>query len=337
MRKGCLGLIIIVVLALGFASFTFLSYHHATQGSSNGSTVNLTVAQGASLSGLEPQLQHAGVIGSTTDFKLWLRISGSSGKVSSLQQGSYSLRKSMPYADIISTLAKGPSISYEKLTIPEGLTVTETAAKVGSETHIQAADFQAAATVATAQPTILPPGNPSLEGFLYPQTYFVDPHEDAAQLVQEMVAQFQTETASVNWSLAPQKVTPYQVLTIASLIQNEAKVTSDGPNIASVIYNRLAQHVPLGIDATVYYALDLPFTTPLTQSDLAFASPYNTRVEAGVPPTPISSPDLDYINAALHPAQTNYLYYVLGPDCVHNQFFSSYTAFQQAAANQPKC
>lgn len=337
MRKGCLGLIILVVLVLGFASFTFLSYHHATQGTPGGATVNLTVDKGASLSELEPKLHDQGVIDSTRDFKIWLRVSGSSDKVSSLQQGSYTLRKDMAYADIISTLAKGPSISYEKLTIPEGLTVTETATKVGAETHVLAADFQAAATVATAQPTILPPGNPSLEGFLYPQTYFVDPHMDAAQLVQEMVGQFQTETASVNWALAPQGVTPYQVLTIASLIQNEAKAVSDGPDIASVIYNRLAQHVPLGIDATVYYALDIPFTTPLTQSDLAFKSPYNTRVEAGLPPTPISSPDMDYINAALHPAQTNFLYYVLGPDCVHHKFFSSFAEFEQAAANQPKC
>ncbi|HLI56911.1 MAG TPA: endolytic transglycosylase MltG [Actinomycetota bacterium] len=337
MRRGCLGLIILLVLALGFVSFTFLSYHSATEGSSTGAPVTLTVPSGASLSGLEPQLHTAGVIGSTFDFKIWLHLSGSAGQVSSLQQGSYTLRKNMPYSELISTLAKGPSISYEKLTIPEGLTVTETAAKVGAETHIQAADFQAAATVASAQPTILPPGNASLEGFLYPQTYYVDPHQDAANLVQEMVAEFQTETASVDWSAAPPGITPYQVLTIASLIQNEAKVISDGPNIASVIYNRLAAHIPLGIDATVYYALDKPFTEKLTTADTQVKSPWNTYVAPGLPPTPISSPDLDYINAALHPAQTNYLYYVVGPDCIHSLFFSSYAAFSQAAANQPKC
>lgn len=337
MRKGCLGLIILVVLALGFTTFSFLSYLHATQGSPGGGAVTVNVASGSSLSTLEPTLHNQGVIGSTTDFKIWLRVSGSGGQVSSLQQGSYTLHKNMPYSDIISTLAKGPSISYEKLTIPEGLTVTETAAKVGASTHIQAADFQAAATVANAQPSILPPGNQSLEGFLYPQTYFVDPHEDAAQLVQEMVGQFQTETASVNWSTVPPGITPYQVLIVASLIQNEAKVVSDGPDIASVIYNRIAQHIPLGIDATVYYALDKPFTEKLTTADTQIPSPWNTYTVQGLPPTPISSPDLDYIEAALHPAHTNYLYYLVGPDCVHSLFFSSSAAFDAAAQHQPTC
>jgi UPF0755 protein len=337
MKRLGLGVVILVVLVLGVVTFGYVSYRHATEGSPGGAAVTLSVAQGSSLSSLEPDLQRTGVISSTFDFKLWLHLSGSGAQASTLQQGNYTLRKGMAYQDIVSTLTKGPALSYEKLTIPEGLTVTETAAKVGAETHIAAADFQAAATVATAQPSILPPGVSSLEGFLYPQTYFVDPHQDAAGLVQEMVSQFQTETASVNWSAAPAGITPYQVVTVASLIQNEAKATSDGPLIASVIYNRLKAGVPLGIDATVYYALDLPFTQPLTASDLAVQSPYNTRIVKGLPPTPISSPDLTYIQDAVSPAATNYLYYVLGPDCIHHLFFSSYSDFQQAAASQPKC
>jgi UPF0755 protein len=336
-KRVALALVILLLVAAGVVTFGYLSYHHATEGSATGANVSLTVPSGASLSGLEPALQRAGVIASTTDFKLWLHLSGSGAQLPSLQQGNYTLRKSMPYQAIVATLAKGPALRFEKLTIPEGLTVTNTASRVGAETHIAADDFQAAATVATAQPSILPPGTSSLEGFLYPQTYYVDPQQTAAGLVQEMVAEFQTETAGVSWSSAPDSLTPYQVLTVASLIQNEAKAVSDEPLVASVIYNRLKAGTPLGIDATVYYALDKPFTEPLTESDLAVKSPYNTRLVAGLPPTPISSPGLAEIQAALNPASTDDLYYVLGPDCIHHLFFSSYAAFQQAAANQPTC
>lgn len=337
MKRVALVLLILVLVAAGVVVAGVVSYRTATQGSPNGASVQIAVGPGASLSSLEPQLHAAGVISSTTDFKLWLHLTASGGQVITLQQGTYTLRKDMPYAEVISTLAKGPAASYQRLTIPEGFTVTDTAQRVGQSTHIAADDFQAAATVATVQPSILPAGTSSLEGFLYPQTYYVDPHEDAAQLVQEMVAEFQTETAGVTWTSAPDGVTPYGVLTIASLVQNEAKAPSDAPLVASVIYNRLKAGIPLGIDATVYYALDKPFTEPLTSSDVAVQSPYNTRVVKGLPPTPISSPGLVDIEAALNPASTNYLYYLVGPDCLHNLYFSSYAAFRQAAASQPTC
>ena len=335
MRRMALGLAILVLVAGGAVTTGYLSYHHATSGSPQGAPVSVTVPQGASLSSLEPQLAADGVIHSTLTFKLWLRLSGASP--AGLQQGTYALRRDMGYQQVLDALAKGPQLAYEKLTIPEGFTVTQTAAKVGAATHIPADSFQAAATVATVQPSIIRPGVSSLEGFLYPQTYFVDPKATPAGLVQEMVAQFQTATAGVDWGAAPAGVTPYQVLTIASLIQNEAKASSDTPLVSSVIYNRLRAGMKLGIDATIYYGLGQPFTHALTRSDLATPSPYNTRLVAGLPPTPISSPGLADIQAALHPAVTNDLYYVLGSDCLHHQFFSSAAAFQQAADHQPTC
>jgi UPF0755 protein len=107
--------------------------------------------------------------------------------------------------------------------------------------------------------------------------------------------------------------------------------------IAAVIYNRLRAGMKLGIDATTYYAVRKPFGATLTQSDLAFPSPYNTRAVVGLPPTPIDSPQLSSMRAALQPSATSDLYYVLSGDCVHHSFFKTAAEFNAAAAHQPKC
>ena len=130
---------------------------------------------------------------------------------------------------------------------------------------------------------------------------------------------------------------PYDVLIVASMVEREAKATSDGPMIAAVIYNRLKAHIKLGIDATTYYAVQKPFGATLTASDLAFPSPYNTRAVTGLPPTPIDSPQLSSMQAALQPSASDDLYYVLSSDCVHHSFFKSQAEFAAAAAHQPKC
>jgi UPF0755 protein len=312
-----------------------MSFESASRGSAGGAPVKFTVAPGASLSGLGPDLQRAGVIGSATSFKLYVRLHGSSAE---LQQGDYNLRRDMPYREVVAALAKGPTIAFQKVTIPEGYTVTQTAQRIGQDTHIPAADFLAAATTATVVPDVPAPAASTLEGYLYPQTYFVDPKESAAGLVEQMVSQFGKEAAGLSWASPPAGVTPYQALVVASLVQREAKVDEDRAHIAGVIYARYARGMPLGIDATVYYALGRTDSSPLTTGDLAVSSPYNTRAHPGLPPTPIASPQLSSIQAALAPAQTGDLYYVLGPDCQHHVFTASYQQFLSAKARQPtKC
>ena len=335
MKRSALVLITLVLIGGGIFVKTYQSYKADTQGSATGAPVSFTVPPGASLAGLGPALQAVGVIGSSRDFHIWLRTSGAT--VSLLQPGNYNMRRAMPYAEVVSVLSKGPVISYQKVTIPEGLTVTETASRVQAGSPIQAADFLAAATVDTVAPPIIAPGVTTLEGFLYPQTYFITKKQTAPGLVKEMVGQFVSETAGLDWSSAPPGITPYQVVTVASLIQNEAKAPSDAPLIAGVIYNRLKAHMLLGIDATTYYAAGKSFSQPLLASDLANKSPWNTRAVAGLPPTPISSPRLSNIQAALSPAVNNNLYYLLGADCLHHDFFSSAAAFQAATVHQPKC
>ena len=336
MKKVLLGLVILVVLASGFVVYNVRSYISATHGAAGGSTVKFTVHPGDSLSTLGPSLESAGVIESPRDFKIWLRVSGSS---LNLEQGDYNLRRRMPYHEVVSTLARGPVVVSEGLLLREGLTVTETAAAVGGLklAHIPPDAFEAAATTATVVPEVPPPGAPTLEGYLYPDTYSVQPKETAEGLVRQIVAEFNKKASQLDWSSPPGGATPYQALVVASMIEREAKATSDGPMIAAVIYNRLRAGMKLGIDATTYYAVQKPFGATLTASDLAVRSPYNTRAVTGLPPTPIDSPQLSSMQAAIQPAASDALYYVLSSDCVHHSFFKSAAEFAAAATHQPKC
>jgi uncharacterized YceG family protein len=122
-------------------------------------------------------------------------------------------------------------------------------------------------------------------------------------------------------------LTPYDVLTIASMIEREAAVPSERKLIAAVIYNRLHAHMPLGIDATIRYGLHVPATKSLLQSELDSNNPYNTRKFLGLPPTPIANPGIASIEAAANPAHVNYLYFVRKPDHLHHYFTSNYNDF----------
>src|SRR5262249_50802815 len=133
--------------------------------------------------------------------------------------------------------------------------------------------------------------------------------------------------AKVNLRFARrQHLTPYDVLTIASMVEAEAATQHDRPLVASVIYNRLRDQMPLQIDATTRYATG-NYARPLTVSELRSRSPYNTRIHKGLPPTPIGNPGLASIQAAAHPARTNYLYFVVRPGSCNQAFASSYQQF----------
>ncbi len=122
-------------------------------------------------------------------------------------------------------------------------------------------------------------------------------------------------------------LTPYDVLIIASMVEKEALAPAERPKIAAVIYNRLRERMPLGIDATIRYALRVPGTESLRESQLSSDTPYNTRKFLGLPPGPISNPGLASIRAAAHPARVDYLYFVRKPDKVHHFFTASYREF----------
>jgi UPF0755 protein len=167
-----------------------------------------------------------------------------------------------------------------------------------------------------------------LEGFLFPDTYDFDRLSSSAQLVQDQLQEFTSKWSTLNLSYAKSKnLTPYDVLTIASMVEGEAQVPSERPLVAAVIYNRLHAHMPLGIDATLRYGLHIPPTQSLTQSELHNPTPYNTRLHDGLPPTPINNPGLAAIQAAADPAKVDYLYFVRKPDHRHHYFTSNYQDF----------
>jgi UPF0755 protein len=167
-----------------------------------------------------------------------------------------------------------------------------------------------------------------LEGFLFPATYPFFKQTTSRALALAQIKTFCRRWRHVNLAYARSKnLTPYDVLTIASMVEREASVPSERRLVAAVIYNRLRNRMQLGIDATLRYGLHIPPTKSITQSELASSNPYNTRRFFGLPPTPIANPGLAAMQAAAHPAHVDYLYYVRKPDHKHHFFTASSSAF----------
>ena len=182
-------------------------------------------------------------------------------------------------------------------------------------------------------------GTPDLEGFLFPATYELYAGEPASRLVSEQLRAFADQVGrGENRRARALGLTPYELLIVASMVEREARVPGDRAKIAAVIYNRLRRGVPLGVDASIYYALErarrvATLTGELTQADLRIDSPYNTRTHKGLPPTPISNPGLASIRAAAHPAHVPYMYYVAGADgCGEHVFSVTPAQFEADAA-----
>jgi UPF0755 protein len=207
-----------------------------------------------------------------------------------------------------------PTVS---ITIPEGYTRAQTAA-LAREDGLRG-DYMAASK--------------GHEGFLFPDTFELMRHAKAAELVQLQLEDFKRRIKGVNMRYARSKnLTTFDVVTIASMIEHEAAREQDRKLVAAVIYNRLHEGMPLGIDATTRFATG-NYTRPLTESELAIESPYNTRTHAGLPPGPIDSPGLASIEAAAHPAKVDYLYYVAKPGTCNGLAFASTEAeFEEDAA-----
>ena len=230
-----------------------------------------------------------------------------------------------------------------RVVFPEGFTRAHMAARVQAvaqiarnESHRKVELSGRTYAAATAKPrTIAGFGARKLplEGFLFPDTYDFDRKSTSAQLAGAQLQEFAAQWRKLNLSYARSKnLTPYDVLTIASMVEGEAQVPSERPLVAAVIYNRLRAHMPLGIDATLRYGLHVPPTQSLTQSELHNPTPYNTRLHDGLPPTPINNPGFASLEAAAHPAHVDYLYFVRKPDHRHHYFTSNYQDFLQHEA-----
>jgi UPF0755 protein len=170
----------------------------------------------------------------------------------------------------------------------------------------------------------------TLEGFLFPATYHFSRQTTSRQLVREQVKAFQRAWSKIDLSFARSKnLTRYDVLIIASMIEKEVVAPEERPLVAAVIYNRLREGMSLGIDATIRYGLNVPATESLRLSHLEHPTPYNTRIHNGLPPGPISNPGLASMQAAAHPADVDYLFFVRKPDKVHHFFTRSQEEFDE--------
>ena len=230
-----------------------------------------------------------------------------------------------------------------RVVFPEGFTRAQMAERTQAvatiaerESHRKVRLSGEAYNAATAKPRPIPGFGAKklpLEGFLFPDTYDFDRKSTSRQLVAAQLGEFRANWSTLDLSYARSKnLTPYDVLTIASMVEGEAQVPSERPLVAAVIYNRLHAHMPLGIDATLRYGLHVPPTQSLTESELHDPTPYNTRLHDGLPPTPINNPGLAAMRAAAHPAHVDYLYFVRKPDHRHHYFTSSYQDFLQHEA-----
>ena len=297
----------------------------------------VTVPEGASASQVADLLSDNDVVSNGTLFEWRLKLAG---KTDQILPGRYVLAHNMSYSDAIDKLtSSGGKIN---VTIPEGEDRTQIAATVG-DLGLSGDYLVASKSSKGFDPNRYGAQNPkSLEGFLFPATYELDPGANVDQLVSEQLRAFRENIAGVNLSYAKSKnLTVYDVLTIASMIDKEVMVPSERALVAAVIYNRLHRGMPLGIDATTRFEFH-NYTGEITQSQLQSPSPYNTRIHSGLPPTPIGNPGLAAIRAAARPAKVDYLYYVLkangnGQHCFtasgdeFNQLVAAYNAGQAPA------
>jgi UPF0755 protein len=319
--------IVVAVLLVVGAVGVFWVRRQINPGGRAGPPVAVSVPAGSSTGHIASILGHAGVIRSPTIFRFYVKIKGAGP----LLPGAYLLNKNSKYDDVISKLEKGPTVTLQRFTIPEGFTLAEIAARVGALPGRSAAKFLAAATDGAVHSPYQPPGSNNLEGLLFPATYDVRPNEDEVSIVQRMVDAFDQQADSLGLTQAAATVglTPYQMVIVASMVEREAKLDEDRGPIASVIYNRMKKGVALQVNATLMYGERV---TDPHQIDLNADTPYNTYKYIGLPPTPIASPGAPSLEAAASPPSTPYLYYVLIDPSGKHAFAVTGSEFQKLEA-----
>jgi len=321
---------VLLVLAVLVAIFVIYSAATGSEPAPDRSA-RIEVVKGDTLSDVAAKLEEAGVIKSAFVFELQARYEGYGTEI---KTGHYTFEPGQDSVEILEKLTAGKAVPTILVTIPEGLTIAETASAVSGETTVSASEFEKAARRTDYGYAFLEnPHVKTTEGYLFPARYDFEKGVNAGQIVDRLLGQYLLETQGLEIADAKERLDleEYQLVTVASLIEKEAATPKEKPLIASVIYNRMHKDMPLQIDATVQYALQKPKTN-LSLADLKINSPYNTYKRKGLPPGPICSPSRESIRAALNPADTNYLYYVLEADGRKHFFTNHYDDFLRAKA-----
>lgn len=320
---GCLmrALVVLLVataLAVGLAAWAL--FGRAERPVQPGRPVRVEIPSGASTARIGALLAREGIVANRYAFRAIARLRGLDGR---LAPGVYELSTGMRYGDVLARLTSGPPVELVSVTIPEGFTVEQIAERLEQRLGIPRAETLALARTGAAafqaeHPYLKDAHNGSLEGYLFPKTYRFARGTGAGTVLKTMLEQFDKEIQALDIARArAEGFTLHEVVTMASIIEREAALDRERPLIASVIRNRLARGMPLEIDATVEYVLP-GHRFRLRYKDLRIDSPYNTYRVRGLPPGPIANPGIASLRAAVAPARTRYLYYVLtGRDGSH--------------------
>jgi UPF0755 protein len=311
-----LGLFVLVVaLAAGAAVYAgYNRVHEPFQGFS-GPEQFIDIPQGAGTKGIGDRLVSGGVVRDNLTFRLALWLSGDARK---LKAGEYRFDHPLPPLDVLAKLARG-EVYVVPLTFPEGHTIIEMSKIFEAHGFGTAAAFVAAAGDVSLVSS-LDPSARDLEGYLFPDTYLLPRHTEAAHLVRLMVERFQkTLTPDLIDAGRARGLSVRQLVTLASIVEKETSKPDERALVAAVYSNRLRIGMPLQCDPTVIYALEKRGTYDgnIRRDDLAVDSPYNTYRVAGLPPGPIASPGRDSLKAAAHPADSDFLYFVSRNDGTH--------------------
>ncbi len=328
-------LAVLVIVAVAFAGVAVArtalhSIKHAADYSGAGTGhVTVEVRPGDSSRDIAKTLHDRDVVASTQAF---VDAAAKSGKSADLQSGWFALRHHMSGAAAVSLLLDPRSRVVKKVTISEGMIEPAVLAALAKATGLSAASLVAASKHLAAIGVPVAFGAKSAEGFLFPATYQFDPDLTASDALQEMTTQFQVETRKLNLlaSAASLRLRPYQLLIIASMVEAEARFPADRPKVARVILNRLAKHMNLGFDSTTAYGLKIQGKDPQTAT-YKEKSPYNTRLNPGLPPTPIGNPGEAALRAAQHPTPGNWLYFVSKDAAGHLLFTDDSKVFDEAS------
>jgi UPF0755 protein len=309
--KYSLRLVILVVLLVVGILF---SVHAVVLPAGGSRTVFVNIPKGASACAIADLLARHGAIRSAFGFKILAFITGESRK---LKPGGYRLNTSMSPAKILSKIANG-EVYAKWVTFPEGFTIRQIGERLEACGLGKAARFsQLAHRHASAFQTSFPLPSNSLEGYLFPDTYLIPIGASEESVIRAMLTAFENKVVKpMADEIAASGMSLHQIITLASLIEREAKIPADRPLISAVLRNRLRSNMPLQCDATVLYALG-EHKSRVLYKYLKINSPYNTYLYPGLPPGPIANPGLASIKAALYPANVDYMYYVARPDGSH--------------------
>lgn len=279
-------------------------------------SVSITIASGSTSAHISQLLHENGLTRHGLAFRLYARQEGIENQ---LKPGTYTFSETVSLEEIARQLLAGKNAEALKVTIPEGLTVAQTAEIFAAQGLADIDIFMEYAQNAPFEYDYLPPPNTEnrLEGFLFPNTYMINVNWSEEEIIQMLLAQFD-KVWKEEWRqrAADLDLTAFEVITLASIIEKEARIAQDRPLIASVFHNRLQIQMALQSCATVQFVLGEP-KYPLLYEDLEIESPYNTYKHRGLPPGPIAAPGQAAIEAALYPAETDFLYFRAKSDGSH--------------------